>query len=57
MNRTFKNEIINDNLIDNLLTNNEIKEKEIRMNNFIRLMREIIIENEDIINADQKKAS
>lgn len=57
MSRTFKKEIINNNLIDNLLSNNEIKEKEIRMNNFLRLMREIIIENEDIINADQKKAS
>lgn len=57
MSRTFKKEIINNNLIDNLLSNNEIKEKEIRMNNFLRLMREIIIENEDIINANQKKAS
>lgn len=52
MQRTFKNELINDLFIDK-----KEKEKRMKMNRFLSLMEEIIIENQVEIEAEQKKAS
>lgn len=51
MNRTFKN-----NNIYEILKNNEMKEKEIRINTFLKSIEKLIIDNQNLIE-EKKKAS
>gem|GEM_PF-5033332 len=50
--------IINiNNPINNLLIDSETREKRMRMNNFLRLMEELVLVNQEMLETDQKKAS
>lgn len=52
-----KNMIIFDNPISKVLTDNEKVEQQVKMSNFLNLITELILENQDMIETKKDKAS